>query len=255
MYLNKKEHFLSDTLLTAAAVHILIILMEAAFRILMRRAGAESASRPDMENRMLQTALEFLTVVRIILIAAAFLASYMRLKKKLALFDATEQFEIAALQREVFGSDHAVLPGDTIQKLLLLWGFILIGVQAIYDVSSGLYRSFISQLSDITVQIGQQADFVDLYNFTHGFKYAGMLIAILLGVMATGIFLDDRHLMAAGCCVAAAYLLSFALLEMQSVSVMGRTVGIVWSSVIFHLLETIGITGLALYMRFRYLGL
>ena len=38
------------------------------------------------------------------------------------------------------------------------------------------------------------AGYAFLYNLTHGFKYQGMLIALLLGIVVTAIFLSDRSL-------------------------------------------------------------
>jgi hypothetical protein len=41
---------------------------------------------------------------------------------------------------------------------------------------------------------------------------------------------------------------------MASVAVMGDTIGIVWSSVIFPVMDTVGLAVLAMYMRMRYHG-
>ena len=46
-----------------------------------------------------------------------------------------------------------------------------------------------SSVSDVTAE-----QFVAIYNNTHGFKYIGLLIALLIGVLMTGIFLNDRLL-------------------------------------------------------------
>ena len=95
---------------------------------------------------------------------------------------------------------------------------------------------------------------MSIYNLTHGFKYQGMLIALLLGAMMTGIFLDDRALKITSIVIACLFMLSIAGPEMFTLSLMGRRYGIVWSSVIFNLMETVGLFALALYLRWRYNG-
>ncbi len=90
---------------------------------------------------------------------------------------------------------------------------------------------------------------------THGFKYLSMLMAILLGVMMTAVFLHDRRLEIAVPVIAGLFLLAFGLLHMQKISLIGREIGIVWTSVIFHLTETIGLFGFSIYLAKHYTGL
>jgi hypothetical protein len=97
--------------------------------------------------------------------------------------------------------------------------------------------------------------FVMLYNMTHGFKYLEILAAILLGVVMTGIFLNDRYLKLASLVILTLFLISFAVMQMQTVYLMGREVGIVWTSIIYHLTETLGIIFLSGYLNIRYKGL
>ena len=102
------------------------------------------------------------------------------------------------LQEEVFGTKLSALSADAIRRLLQIWAVILIGVEIVYDVTSTLYREFMLQLFSMELLTGGifSGGFAVLYNSTHGFKYLGMLIAILLGIMMTGIFLNDRPLKA-----------------------------------------------------------
>ena len=51
------------------------------------------------------------------------------------------------------------------------------------------------------------------------------------------------------------YLLAFGLFQMQTVSLMGREIGIVWTSIIYHITETAGLLILSLYLTKRYKGL
>ncbi len=130
------------------------------------------------------------------------------------------------------------------------------GVQLMYEVFSEVYRHFVLDLYQAVVKYtGVTSDtYTSLYNLSHSFKYQGMLIALLLGVIMTAIFLDDKTLMLVTILAASIYLLSATGLEMMTLSVLGESVGIVWSSVIFHLIDTIGMIGLALYLRIKYHG-
>ena len=51
------------------------------------------------------------------------------------------------------------------------------------------------------------------------------------------------------------FLISFAVIQMQTVYLMGREIGIVWTSIIYHFTETLGIIFLSLYLNKRYKGL
>ena len=150
---------------------------------------------PDMADNVMWNSQLFLSVIRLAAIAFIFYKQYKHLSRKLSVIDKDDQLHMAILQREVFGDDLAVLSGDIISALVRLWAFILVGVQLIYDISSWMYRAFINQLLVYALQSGEYLSFVTVYNYTHTFKYAGMLVAILLGIMATGIFLNDRKLM------------------------------------------------------------
>lgn len=113
----------------------------------------------------------------------------------------------------------------------------------LYVFTSIMYRRFIGMLMDALSGSSSLTDgtFVMLYNMTHGFKYLEMLSAILLGVVMTGIFLNDRAMKLSSFAILALFLISFAVLQMQTVNLMGREVGIVWTSIIYHITETVGL--------------
>ena len=58
--------------------------------------------------------------------------------------------------------------------------------------------------------------YTSLYNLSHSFKYQGMLIALLLGVIMTAIFLDDRTLKLVAILAASVYLLSSTQLSSEN---------------------------------------
>ncbi len=210
---------------------------------------------PDMAEGLVWYSQVIFAVVRIGMIFIIFHHADGSLRHRINLIDKEDQIEMATLQREAFGSDLSVLTGDSILRLVQLWGFILVGVQIIFDISSILYRIYIANLSAFFLAGGWVNEFVIIYNYTHGFKYAGMLIAIIIGIMATGIFLDDRWLKYISAAIAVIYLLSFAFVQIHDINIFGKTIGIVLSSVVFHVIETLGLAGIAIYLRKRYLGL
>ncbi len=252
LYLSKKDHYLSSALLRTAFVHLVILCARGLIRLIIR---GDQAMTPDMADQFMWNTQLFLSVIRLAAIAWIFYTHHKLLARKLSVIDKDDQLQMAILQREVFGDNLAVLSGEIIAALVKLWAFILVGVQLIYDISSWMYRAFINQLLIYALSSGEYLSFVTVYNYTHTFKYAGMLIAILLGVMATGIFLEDRKLMLFAVVIAVLYLISFSLIRMQDITVLGKSLGLVWSSVIYYALETGGILGLSFYLRRRYLGL
>ncbi|MBQ7679873.1 MAG: hypothetical protein IJT34_08490, partial [Butyrivibrio sp.] len=128
--------------------------------------------------------------------------------------------------------------------------------QAMYDVSSIVYRRFAVSLAEVMVDIQGETGsaYTEIYNLTHGFKYQGMLVALLLGAMVTAIFLDDRQMEGAVGLITLIYMISTIWIGMGTISLLGHSIGVVWSSVIFHVLETIGLITIARYLRLRYRG-
>jgi hypothetical protein len=132
-----------------------------------------------------------------------------------------------------------------------------VGAELIYVFTSIMYRRFIGILMD-ALSLGEgmtDGTFVMLYNMTHGFKYLEILSAILLGVVMTGIFLNDRFLKLSSMAILLVFLISFSALQMQTVYLMGREIGIVWTSLIYHVTETLGLFLLSLYLSRHYKGL
>ncbi len=96
---------------------------------------------------------------------------------------------------------------------------------------------------------------VEVYNNTHGFKYIGMFIAVMPGTIMTAIFLRDRLLKLICAGVTIFFMLAFVVVNMGSINLFGMSVGIVWTSIIFHISETVGMMGLAVYLSKMYRGL
>ncbi len=254
MYLSIKNHILSNAIMLAAIVRIIAAFLEGGVRLIMKKSTLLS---PDMLDIYLWHSQIAISLVQIVVTALIFYLAYKKLNHYINLFDKDDLKRMGELQKEYFGDNLASLSVSSVNRLLQLWAVIFVGAELIYDFTSILYRRFIGMLID-ALSLGEgmtDGTFVMLYNMTHGFKYLEILSAILLGVVMTGIFLNDRLLKLASLAILAVFLISFAVLQMQTVYLMGREVGIVWTSIIYHVTETIGLFLLSLYLSKKYKGL
>ena len=211
---------------------------------------------PDMADNYIWITQLIFSFVRLLAMLAVFLIARKKLSKYMGVVEEDDFAEMGRLQEEVFGNKISSLSADAISRLLQIWAVILIGTQFVYDITSLQYRRFVNELT-LLLANGEMltgTSFVSLYNSTHGFKYLGMLIAILLGVMMTGIFLNDRILKIVTVSITGVFLLSFSVFQMYTFNVFGHSIGVVWTSVIFHITETVGIIVLSIYLRQKYRG-
>ena len=253
MYFGKHKHLLSRTLLWAAALNILTMGLSSITRL----ALTNSASLlPNMMDSYIWVSQLVFSFIRLLAMLIVFMRAMRMLTKYMGVVEKDDIAEMGRLQEEVFGHELSSLSADAISRLLQIWAVILIGTQFVYDITSLQYRRFVNELTLLLANgetlIG--TSFVSLYNSTHGFKYLGMLIAILLGVMMTGIFLNDRLLKILTASITGAFLLSFSVFQMYTFNIFGRSIGVVWTSVIFHITETVGVIALSLYLRKKYQG-
>ncbi len=252
MYVNRKQHFLSNSLFWAAGIHISANLILLIVRKIIQN---ENITTPDMINTNLLIAQIAVSAIQVIMMALVFIGAFDKLKSALSVVDESDRLKMAVLQQEAMGNKIPALTGDSIGKLLELWGAILIAVRMVYDICSIVYRRFITDLIDLSSAASSGEDFVAIYNNTHGFKYIGLLIAMLLGSLMTGIFLNDKLIKVITMILMTFFLLSFVLIGMQTLTFAGYSIGVVWTSVIFHLIETLGLFVLGLYLRKKYIGL
>ncbi len=255
MYINIKKHILSNTILSIAVVKIIAAICEGALRTLLEKSDL---STPDMLDIWLWRAQMASSMIQIVIILFLFYSSWKTLNHYMKLVPKEDQQGMGELQKEYFGKNKlASLSVSSVNRLLQLWAVIFIGAELIYDFTSIMYRRFIGMLMDALSSGTAMSDgtFVMLYNMTHGFKYLEILAAILLGVVMTGIFLSDRYLKIASLVILALFLVSFSRFQMQTVYLMGREVGIVWTSIIYHTTETVGLIALSYYLTKKYRGL
>lgn len=254
MYINRKNHYLSNVIITAALAHIFADFIKFIIRALVRE---NESSFPDMADEIIWQMSALVSWLLLCILTLSFYFAWVKLKKMLSVVEESDQLQMALLQKEVLGDKTPTLSGDTISKLFQLWAAILIGARLVYDVCSNVYRNFITDLSQMIATENRITTdkFASLYNNSHGFTYLGLLIAIQLGVFATGIFLNDKLIKTTSIVLMAFFLVSFVALEMSTVSLLGISVGIVWTSIIFHLVETFGLLIFGVYLRKHYIGL
>lgn len=254
MYINQKEHILSKVICQTAIVRLVGEMANSAARMIMNR---QQGLQPDMLNVTITNFASIVSAIQIIVIIALFYKAYTRITHIRSVVPKDDFVEMAKLQEELGGNKISSLSSYSIVQLLQLWAAILIGVQVVYDVTSRAYQSFIEQMS-LLIDFSDAniaSAFVSLYNNTHGFKYIGMFVAISLGVFITGVFLKDSTLEIAAFAIMGCFMLAFAILQMRTVTVLNRTVGIVWTSVIFHLIQTVGLFVFSIYLSKKYKGL
>ena len=254
MYINKKEHILSKTLFLTGCVRLGGEVANSIARMSINKTQGPS---PDMLNTTIDNFSTIVSVIQICLVTAIFYMAYLRLEHIRGVVPKDDYSEMAKLQEELGEKNISTLSSYSIMQLLQLWAAILIGIQVVYDVTNHAYQTFVEQMC-FFIDFGNQDianAFVSVYNNSHGFKYIGMFVAICLGIFVTGVFLKDAPLKIASFVIMCLFMLAFAILQMHTVTVMDRTVGIVWTSVIFHVIQTVGLFAVAVYLSQKYKGL
>ncbi len=252
MYFSKKTHFLSYAIMASALIRLAGAMMEGIIRMTLSRVAG---LLPDMLDTVMWRVQTVSSIAQMALIAVVFFLTWKKLSRFKKLIDEDDHEELGRLQQEVLGEHLSSLTANEIGQLLQIWAIILIGAEFIYYITSVIYRRFILELVLFALSGAEYTSFVSLYNLTHGFKYLEMMTAILLGVVMTAIFLEDRYLRIAAVVIAVVFLLAFGVSQMHTASFSGKEVGIVWTSVIFHLTETVGLFVLSVYLAKHYRGL
>lgn len=252
MYFSKRTHLLSYAIMASAMIRLLGTVSEGFFRMIARQSVYLA---PDMLDVALWRIQIICSFVQIILMSLVFMLSWRKLKRLTGLISEEDRGELGRLQEEFLGDHLASLSAKAVGQLIQIWAVIMVGAECIYCVVSVTYRQFTSELMLLAMGGSDYTSFVSVYNMTHGFKYLEILTAILLGVIMTGIFLSDRYLKAVAVIIAACFLLAFSFFQMQTIVFSGKYIGIVWTSVIFHFTETIGMFILSVYLSKHYRGL
>lgn len=249
MFLNRNKRILSNALLMSALISLLCGGLNLLLRFLLRNFMSFS---PDMLDHRIWIATGFVSVIQICLTLGIFIYYRLKLRYYITLIPEEERHEIGILQEEYLGKGISTLRAEDVKRLLDIWAVILVGAEIVYRISSQIYRMIIAKIS--AAMRFDPIGFSSVYSISHSFKYLGMMIAIILGVAITSIFLNDKYLNIACLVLSVSFLLISAAVEMQTISFLGRSIGIIWSSVFFHTVDIAGLLALAFYLRKRYVG-
>ncbi|NLG05075.1 MAG: hypothetical protein GX567_14775 [Clostridia bacterium] len=135
---------------------------------------------------------------------------------------------------------------DKGKVLIGIWAFIVIGIQFLYYVSSHYYGVLINQMFQYLTPYAYSTFYAD----THVFKYAPMMIGLMIGIISTGIILRDRKIVITGVIISIIYTASYSVPDMLTITLFnGSQLGIVVPSVMFHTIQSFGLLLLGLYIR------
>lgn len=252
MYFNKHTHLLSYSLMAAALIRFGTTALEGIFRFVLKKDVSLS---PDMLEVVVWKFQLSCSVLKIIAITAVFAFAWKKLSRLKKIVPDDDQKEMGKLQEEFLGDKLSTLSLPAIGQLLEMWAVILIGAEIVYTVSTIIYRRFTAELLLMAVGGSQYYTFMSVYNMSHGFKYIEMMTAILIGFFITAIFLKDNRVRVISVIITVVFLIAFSIAQTNTVTLPGRTVGIVWTSVIFHFTETVGLLIFSLYLSRHYRGL
>ena len=253
MYITSKCNFLSKSICIVAILNVLMQVINVLIRVFFKPITGEF----DMQNDIVFFSQLILQIILIIVVFLVFFFAMRGLDKLQGKISDSDKTEIAYLQEKYLKSTLPSLPADSVYQLLQIWASIFVLIQSMSIITNYQYRSFVDEISEILpkddLEISLQI--ASLYNSTHGFKYICMYTALILGIFITGIFLKDRMLKTISVVLASIFMVAFAILEMGVILTSARVISIVWTSVIYHGVETIGLLVLAIYLSKHYKGL
>lgn len=253
MYLNTHRHFLSNSICLSAIIGLSAQVLNALFRVIFN----SRLSEPDMLNSYVFVCNTLVQVTVIVLIALIFYFNHRQMKHVINVVDADDSDEMAILQKEFIPEKISTLKAATIYQLLEIWAIILIFTHIISMVSNYQYRAFVNNLYQV-ISVHNYEDalgFANIYNLTHGFKYIGMFSAIIIGIFVTAVFLKDRLLKIISFLLTVLFILAFTIFQMVTFYTEIKIISIVWTSVIYHGLETVGLMLFSVYLSKHYRGL
>lgn len=253
MYLNSQRHYLSKAICISSLLSLFTQLLNALARILFK----SKQSGPDMLNTQVFSINIVIQIILIGFIVLIFLHYIKKMRHLIQIINEDDSDEMAALQKKYIPDSISTLRGESIYQLLEIWAVIMIFVQIISLVSNYKYKSFVSGLYEVLPMDTYEnaVTFSDIYNSTHGFKYIGMFSAIVIGIFVTAVFLKDRFLKILATGVTIFFVLAFTIFQMVTFYTEVKIISIVWTSVIYHGLETIGLISFSIYLSKHYKGL
>lgn len=248
------NHILSHTIIANAIINTICALM--IFYCRKALAGELPAFLPVMQDEVIWNDQKLISAIQLAASAGIFIFAWHRFKRRKKYLNLSEGNSLWTQTSEAGKSvNRKTLSIQSTGELLEIWAAIILGVGIIYDVSADMYRRFLLQIGEL-IGYDRSAEIeeavVTVYNGSHGFKYVGMFTAIILGIVVTSIFLKDKKLISIAAILTTIFMISFAYVNMQTVTISGNQYGIVLTSVLFHALETFGLLFVGIYLYTRY---
>lgn len=136
------------------------------------------------------------------------------------------------------------------RPIIVIWGFVTIGVQVLYYISSHYYSLLVNEMmSDMSPYA-----YEEFYASTHVFKYAPMFIGVTMGIIITGALLKDKWLVMISLGLSVAYIACYGMENMITVTLPnGSQLGLVVPALIYHIMESVGILLLGIYCKKKYM--
>ena len=253
MYLNNCKHYLSKAICFSTLIRLLVQILNAVSRFVF----ASGLSEPDMLNSNIFNFNTACNVIVILLIAMIFFRYLKELRNIMSIVLDDDIEKMGMMQKQFIPEGISSLKAESIFQLLEIWASIMMFIQVMSIVSSYQYKRFVSVLYEIIPMDSYESavDFSAIYNLTHGFKYIGMFAALIIGIFTTAVFLKDRFLKILAVALTLVFLMAFTAFQMITVDMEIKIISIVWTSVIYHGLETIGLLLFSLYLAKSYKGL
>lgn len=136
------------------------------------------------------------------------------------------------------------------EQLLKIWAFALIVMQIVHELASVVYKDTMSKLLSIMMGAGFKMDvYAAIYIETHGLKYICMVTAIAVVTFVTAVLLDDAFLNFVAIGTMGLYISVIILFPSVEIVILGHELRIVWASVLYHLLETVGLICIAIHVN------
>lgn len=253
MYLNTREHYLSKSICLSALLGLFSQCLNALSRIFL----SSNLSEPDMLNSSIFISNISIQLLVILLIIVIFTRNIRKMRHIMKIVSEDDTEELGLLQRQYIPDGISTLKASDIDALLEIWASILIFIQVMSVVSSYQYKRFVSDLYRLIPMdtFEHAVDFSIIYNYTHGFKYIGMFAALIIGIFVSAVFLKDRFLKLVSVIITAVFILAFCAFQMITFDTEIKIISIVWTSVIYHGLETVGLILFSIYLARHYKGL
>ena len=253
MYLNTRRHYLSKSICLSSVIGLLAQCLNALSRILF----SSNLSEPDMLNSAIYAFNVSVQIIVILLIIIVFGRNLREMRHIMSIVLDDDVEKMGLLQKQYIPEGISTLKASAIYQLLEIWASILLFIQVMSMVSNYQYKRFVSELYRIIPMDSyeQAVEFSGIYNSTHGFKYIGMFSALIIGIFVSAVFLNDRFLKVLSVIATLVFLMAFTIFQMITFDTEIKIISIVWTSVIYHGLETIGLIVFSVYLAKHYKGL